>query len=138
VKTNVLFFTRGEGDSGNTRAVWVYDMRAGMPSFGKRTPLMRAHFEAFELAFGEDPRGKSKRADEGDEGRLRRFSREEIARRGDNLDITWRKEGRAAGGEEAADPEALAAEVLGQLRAAVEEMEALQAMLGPGRSKRRL
>jgi type I restriction enzyme M protein len=139
VKTNVLFFTRGEGDSGNTEAVWLYDMRAGMPSFGKRTPLTRAHFEAFERAFGQDPRGKSERADEGHEGRLRRFSREEIARRGDNLDIAWRTDGRAreGDGEAPPDPEALAAEVLGQLRAAVEEMEALQAMLGPARPKRR-
>ena len=39
VKTNVLFFTRGETDKGNTERVWVYDMRTNMPSFGKRTPV---------------------------------------------------------------------------------------------------
>jgi type I restriction-modification system DNA methylase subunit len=32
VKTNVLFFTRGEKDKGNTKEVWVYDLRANMPS----------------------------------------------------------------------------------------------------------
>jgi type I restriction enzyme M protein len=31
VKTNVLFFTRGENDKGNTQEVWVYDQRANVP-----------------------------------------------------------------------------------------------------------
>src|SRR5437879_2324024 len=35
VKTNVLFFQRGKTDKGNTKAVWVYDLRANMPAFGK-------------------------------------------------------------------------------------------------------
>ena len=41
VKTNVLFFTRGKTDKGNTRTVWFYDLRTNVPSFGKRTPLTR-------------------------------------------------------------------------------------------------
>lgn len=93
VKTNVLFFTRGEKDKGNTREVWVYDLRANMQAFGKRTALGREHFAAFEEAFGRDPLGASaslkKRKDEGEQGRWRRFTREEIAQRGDNLDIAW-------------------------------------------------
>ena len=44
VKTNVLFFTRGKTDKANTKAVWVYDLRANMPAFGKTTPLKREHF----------------------------------------------------------------------------------------------
>jgi type I restriction enzyme M protein len=59
VKTNVLFFTRGETDKGNTREVWVYDLRANMPQFGKRTVLTRAHFAEFEAAFGDDPLGSA-------------------------------------------------------------------------------
>lgn len=39
VKTNVLFFTRGKSDKGNTKEVWFYDLRTNMPSFGKTTPL---------------------------------------------------------------------------------------------------
>jgi type I restriction enzyme M protein len=65
VKTNVLFFTKGEKDKGNTRAVWFYDLRANMPSFGKRTPLTREHFAAFEAAYGDDLHGKTPRKDEG-------------------------------------------------------------------------
>ena len=60
VKTNVLFFTRGETDKGNTKEVWVYDLRANMPQFGKRTLLTREHFAEFEAAFGDDPLGSAK------------------------------------------------------------------------------
>jgi type I restriction enzyme M protein len=76
VKTNVLFFTKGkERDRGNTQAVWVYDLRTNMPSFGKTTPLTRGHFKEFEAAFGAEPKGKGKRTDQGEAGRFRRFSR---------------------------------------------------------------
>ena len=37
--------------------VWVYDLRANMPQFGKRTPLTRGHFSEFEAFFGDDPNG---------------------------------------------------------------------------------
>ncbi len=47
VKTNVLFFTRGKSEKCNTKEVWVFDLRANMPAFGKRTPLTREHFAAF-------------------------------------------------------------------------------------------
>ena len=60
VKTNVLFFTRGEKDKGNTKQVWLFDMRTNMPSFGKRTVLTREQFADFETAYGEDPRGGPK------------------------------------------------------------------------------
>ena len=65
VKTNVLFFTRGKTDKGNTKAVWVYDMRANMPAFGKTRPLTVADFAEFESAYGDDPHGKAKRKDAG-------------------------------------------------------------------------
>ncbi len=55
VKTNVLFFTRGAADKGNTQEVWVYDMRANMPNFGKRTEFSRSYFEDFEKCYGDEP-----------------------------------------------------------------------------------
>lgn len=51
VKTNVLFFTRGKTDKGNTSEVWIYDMRTNMPSFGKTTPLKQEHFDGFIAAY---------------------------------------------------------------------------------------
>jgi type I restriction enzyme M protein len=51
VKTNVLFFTRGTTETGNTKNVWVYDMRTNAPNYGKRTPFTESAFEDFVLAY---------------------------------------------------------------------------------------
>ena len=39
VKTNVIFFRKGENTADKTEAVWVYDLRANMPAFGKTNPI---------------------------------------------------------------------------------------------------
>lgn len=130
VKTNVLFFTRGQKDTGNTKAVWIYDMRTNAPAFGKRTPFMREHFSAFEKAFGDDPLGKAKRKDEGEAGRFRKFTREEITKRGENVDITWLKDDGHHSAEDLPEPDEIAAEIVLNLQTAMAEMEALQQALG--------
>jgi type I restriction enzyme M protein len=126
VKTNVLFFTRGEKDKANTKAVWFYDMRTNAPSFGKRTPFTRAHFADFEKAFGPDRYGKSKRKDEGEAGRFRKYTREDVEKRGDNLDISWLKDDSVTDHADLPEPDIIAAEIVGQLQLALEEMQALQ------------
>jgi type I restriction enzyme M protein len=130
VKTNVLFFTRGTSDKGNTKATWVYDLRANMPSFGKRTPLTLAHFEPFIAVYGEDARGRSERTDEGEEGRFRRFTREQIAARGDNLDVSWLRDENADRVEDLPEPEEIAEAILERLGVAMGEIAALKAALG--------
>ncbi len=134
VKTNVLFFTRGATDDGNTREVWVYDMRANMPQFGKRTQLTDQHFADFETAFGKDPQGSAKalakRKDTGDQGRFRKFTRDQIAERSDSLDIAWLKDENAEDAADLPEPAALAQEAMGELEAAVAELEAILAELG--------
>ncbi|MEW4454578.1 N-6 DNA methylase [Bremerella sp. JC817] len=132
VKTNVLFFTRGKTDDGNTKQVWVYDLRANMPAFGKRTPLTHAHFVEFEKCYGKKPDGTSKRTDQGEEGRFRCFTREQIAKRGDNLDINWLKDEDAGNHEELPGPEEIAAMIRERLQTAMEEMDALTAILEGG------
>ncbi|MCO6456484.1 MAG: N-6 DNA methylase [Pirellulaceae bacterium] len=130
VKTNVLFFTRGtDSEKGNTREVWVYDLRTNMPSFGKRTPLTHDHFLEFERAYGKDPLGTSRRTDQGEEGRFRCFSREAIAKRNDNLDISWLHDESVGKAEDLPEPEEIAALIMERLRTAVEEMEALTELL---------
>lgn len=129
VKTNVLFFTRGEKDVGNTKAVWIYDMRTNAPAFGKRTPLTRKHFAEFERAFGDDRYGKAKRKDLGEEGCFRRFTREAIGKRGENLDITWLKEDGHTSAEDLPEPEVIVGEILEKLGVAMAEMEALNSAL---------
>ena len=86
-------------------------MRANMPQFGKRTPFSRDYFrtpadapadtprDKFEDVFGDDPQGGPKalarRVDTGETGRWRKYTREQIAARGDNLDISWLKDDSA-------------------------------------------
>ena len=129
VKTNVLFFQRGTTEKGNTKEVWFYDLRTNMPSFGKRTPLTRKHFADFEQCYGDDPNGKSPRTDLGEEGRFRCFSREEIAKRGENLDISWLRDESLQSAEDLPEPDEIAAEIMMKLQTALGEMEALTELL---------
>ncbi|BAS57996.1 N-6 DNA methylase [Leptolyngbya boryana NIES-2135] len=128
VKTNVLFFQRGTTEKGNTQSVWIYDMRTNMPSFGKRIPLTRDHFQEFEQCYGTDPNGQSERIDQGETGRFRCFTREAIAKRGDNLDISWLRD-ESLQSDELQEPEVIAAEILERLQVATKEMEALMVLL---------
>lgn len=130
VNTNVLFFTRGKKDKGNTQEVWVYDLRANVSRFGKRTQLTRKHFAEFEFAFGDDPLGSPislrKRLDTGEQGRFRKFTRNWIADRDDNLDMSWLKDEN----DELPEPATLAQEVMGELEAALGELRGILDELG--------
>jgi type I restriction enzyme M protein len=134
VKTNVLFFTRGEKEKGNTTEVWVYDLRANIAQFGKRTLLTREHFKEFETAFGKDPLGSpkslAKRKDSGEEGRFRKFPREWIAEHGDNLDIAWLKDESEGASKNPLDPAVLAREAMTELEGALEELRGILSELG--------
>jgi type I restriction enzyme M protein len=133
VKTNVLFFQRGKTDKANTNAVWVYDMRANTPAFGKTRPLTVEDFADFERAYGDDRSGGAKRKDHGDEGRWRCFTREQIrATRKDNLDIAWLRDTEADAEEQLTEPEDIAAAIIGHLKAALEDIEELSEELEPG------
>ena len=136
VKTNVLFFTKGESEKDNTREVWVYDLRANMPNFGKRTEFTRSYFSEFEAAFGDDPLGRpqslARRVDGGETGRFRRFTRQWIAERGDNLDISWLKDESQGNGDEQIEPAELAKEAMAELEAALEELRGILVELDGG------
>jgi type I restriction enzyme M protein len=123
VKTNVLFFRRGKTDRGNTKAVWVYDLRANMNSFGKTRLLTVADFAEFETAFGDDPLGKAPRTDLGEKGRFRCFTREQIADRNDNLDIAWLRDTSNDPEDELTEPEEIAAAISTHLGNALREIE---------------
>ena len=94
VKTNVLFFTRGREDKGNTREIWFYDLRSDMPSFGKTNPLKESYFDEFIECYKDGDlfsRTETYSA-ENPNGRWRKFTYEEIlARDKTSLDITWMK-----------------------------------------------
>ena len=126
VKTSVLFFTRGKDDRDNTQEVWIYDLRANMLSFGKKTVLTRKHFLEFGKAFGNDPLGQpislKKRKDTTESGRFRRFTREWIAARNDDLDISWLKDGNDNFTDE---PALIAQSIIDELEGAIHELSSI-------------
>lgn len=113
VKTNVLFFTKGKDDSGNTREVWFYDLRSNMPAFGKRTPLTEAYFDGFAAAYSAADRRSV------EDARWRSYTREEIARQGDNLDLGLRSGELELSRERTVDPIKAAEDAIGKLQHAV-------------------
>jgi type I restriction enzyme M protein len=133
VKTNVLFFQRGADvrqPTGNTKAVWVYDLRANVPQYGKRTPFTLEHLAPFIQAYGEKADGSGPRVDEGETGRWRCFTREWIAERGDSLDISWLKDDSAEDATDLPEPAVLAQSAMQELEGAMAELEAILAELG--------
>lgn len=106
-------------------------MRANMPAFGKTRPLTVADFAEFEAAYGSDPNGGAVRQDRGEEGRWRKFDRNAIGARNDNLDIAWLRDTEAEAEEALTEPEDIAAAIIGHLKAALEEIETLAEELEP-------
>lgn len=119
VKTNVLFFTREKTDKDNTKAVWFYDLRTNMPSFGKTNPLKASDFAGFEAAYGAEDR--SKVADE----RWQCFTREEIAQKGNSLDLGLIKDDSVLDYEDLPDPAESAAEAAEKLAEAVDLLQSV-------------
>jgi type I restriction enzyme M protein len=123
VKTNVLFFTKvSQSATDSTKQVWVYDLRANAPKFGKRTPLLRDYFSQFEAAYGDAADGTSPRFDTGDSGRFRPFSRKSIEERGDSLDIAWLKDENTEDAADLPEPALLAQAAMDELNGALVEL----------------
>ncbi|MEN3780477.1 N-6 DNA methylase [Priestia megaterium] len=126
VKTNVLFFTRGTMDQGNTKDVWVYDLRTNMNSFGKRNQLTMAHFENFMRAYVAEERSKI------EDERWNVFTREDIAKKNDSLDIGLIADEALSSYENLPEPIDSAEEAIGKLQQAMnllnEVVEELQAV----------
>ncbi len=127
VKTNVLFFTREKTDKGNTKEVWFYDLRTNMPSFGKTNPLKAEHFSGFEAAYtAADRHGVQ-------DERFSVFTREQIAEKGNSLDLGLIRDDSIVDYEDLPDPIESGEEAIAQLEEAadllmsvVKELKALE------------
>ncbi|MFM7602799.1 MAG: SAM-dependent methyltransferase, partial [Pseudanabaena sp.] len=69
------------------------------------------------------------KSDRKEQERFRCFSREEIAKRGENLDISWLRDDSLQSSEDLPEPDEIAANILDKLRNAIAEMEALSDLL---------
>lgn len=129
VKTNVLFFTRGKTDKGNTKEVWFYDLRTNMPSFGKTNPLKTEDFAGFEAAFEAENRREV--VDE----RWNVFTREQIAEKGNSLDLGLIRDDSVVDYADLPDPIESGEEAIAQLEEALDLLQGvvneLKALQGP-------
>lgn len=119
VKTNVLFFTRGRSDKGNTKEVWFYDLRTNMPSFGKTNPLKAEHFAGFEAAYEAEDRRAIQ------DERWNVFSREQIAAKGNSLDLGLIRDDSVVDYADLPDPVESGEEAIAELEEAVDLLQSV-------------
>ncbi|WP_426991833.1 N-6 DNA methylase [Methylomonas sp. CM2] len=145
VKTNVLFFSKPQDpnkDKGNTQKLWVYDLRANMPQFGKRTPFTAQHLQEFREAVGDDLTHvdeaerqafidrHSREGGNPDACRLRCFSREQIRQKDDSLDLAWIRDDSAEDSASLPEPDVLISEALEEMAGAMQGLQAILVELG--------
>lgn len=114
VKTNVLFFTRGKTDEDNTKELWIYDLRTNMPSFGKTNKLKKEHFNDFIKAYQAEDRSAV------NDERWNCFTREQIAEKGNSLDLGLIRDESILDYEDLPDPIESAEDAITQLEMAVD------------------
>lgn len=88
VKTNVLFFEKGE----KTRDIWVYDYRTGIKHTMATKPMTRTDLDDFVNCYcsGHLEERKPTYSEENPNGRWRKFSEEEVYSRDQlKLDFKW-------------------------------------------------
>ncbi len=125
VKANVLFFDRKPGSPTPwTRELWIYDLRTNQNFTLKQNPLTRAHLDDFVRCF--NPANRHQRrptwSEDNPEGRWRCFTYEELlARDKVSLDIFWLRDESLEDTAHLPEPEVLAAEIVEDLQAALEQ-----------------
>jgi type I restriction enzyme M protein len=135
VKANVLFFDRKPASpSPWTKALWIYDLRTNQNFTLKTNRLDRPDLDEFVACYR--PENRHERTPtwipESPSGRWRAFSYEELLQRDKvNLDIFWLRDESQDDAAGLDDPDAIAAEIVEDLRAALEEFEAIAADLRP-------
>ena len=134
VKANVLFFDRRTGgEQAATKELWIYDLRTNINFTLKTNPLKRSDLDDFVKCY--HPANRHERSatwsPEAPGGRWRMFPYEELAARDKlNLDIFWLRDESLEDSANLPDPDVLAAEILEDLRAALEQFEGIAGELG--------
>jgi type I restriction enzyme M protein len=124
VKANVLFFDRRPvGEAPNTKHLWIYDFRTNKNFTLKQNPIARGDLDEFVECFNLENRftRTSTWSQTNPDGRWRAFSYDELtARDKASLDIFWLKDSSIEDND-LPDPEILAAQILEDLEAALQQ-----------------
>jgi type I restriction enzyme M protein len=129
VKANVIFFdAKPASKTPWTKKVWVYDFRTNVHMTLKTKKLVKRDFDEFIECYRAEDR--SKRRESKKIERWQSFSYDElIARDKTNLDIFWLKDDALEDTENLPAPDVLAAEIVEQLEAALEEFRSVEEVL---------
>jgi type I restriction enzyme M protein len=133
VKANVLFFERMPASPEPwTRRLWIYDLRTNVHITLKTNPLRRSDLDEFVACY--NPANRHERTptwtEENPAGRWRAFGYDELLRRDKvSLDIFWLKDESLEDAADLAEPDEIAAEIVEDLRAALDEFELIAADL---------
>ncbi len=130
VKANVLFFDRKPAaEKPWTEKLWIYDLRTNMHFTLKENPLGRSDLDDFVTYFRPENRHERVESE-----RFHAFAYDELVKRDKaNLDIFWLKDESLEDSANLPDPDVIAAEIVEDLEAALEQFQALEDDLEPGR-----
>ena len=123
VKANVLFFDRKPAADKQawTTKLWIYDLRTNLHFTLKENPLKRADLDDFVACYSAKDRTKRTESE-----RWKAFTYEELIKRDKvNLDIFWLKDESLEDSANLPDPDVIAAEIVEDLEAALEQFAAI-------------
>jgi type I restriction enzyme M protein len=129
VKANVLFFDRKKpSETPWTKELWIYDFRTNQRFTLKTRQLVRTDLEDFVACY------KSKRRqDRVETERFRPFTYKELmARDKASLDIFWLRDESLEDTDNLPAPEVIAAEIVEDLQAALDQFSEIASTLGVG------
>jgi len=123
VKANVLFFDRKPAaEKPWTEKLWIYDLRTNMHFTLKENPLDRKDLDDFVARFRSVNRHERVESE-----RFHCFGYDELVKRDKaNLDILWLKDESLEESANLPDPDVIAAEIVEDLEAALEQFSAIQ------------
>jgi len=129
VKANVIFFdNKPAAKTPWTKKLWVYDYRTNVHKTLKQNRLSKDDFSEFMACY--KPEDISKRRESKKLERWKSYKYDElIARDKTNLDIFWLKDDSLEDTENLPSPEILAAEIVEQLEAALDEFRSVEEVL---------
>jgi type I restriction enzyme M protein len=129
VKANVLFFDRKKAaEKPWTQKLWIYDFRTNQSFTLKTRQLVRADLDDFVACYKA-----KRRQDRVETERFRPFSYEELmARDKASLDIFWLRDESLEDTDNLAAPEVIAAEIVEDLQAALDQFSEIASTLSAG------
>ena len=134
VKANVIFFDRKPAsETPWTKKLWIYDLRTNMHFTLKTNPLKRSDLEEFVELYNVSNRQKRTAtwSEENPTGRWRCYDYQDlIARDKASLDFFWLKDESLEDSDNLPEPGVIAAEIVTDLQAALEQFRAIAEDLG--------